>query len=220
MEATAANESLDRAAAMARTLAVVLIWFFVALGFSVSGALAANRPTLLVAAAISGPVLLFATNTRLGRAAFGGLADLSLAALIAVQTSRVIGVVFVVAWTEGALPAGFALPAGLGDVAIGVAAPFVAAAVAAGKPFAGRLALAWNLLGLADLALAVALGVLHSGSPLGVLATFPTSDAIVHYPLSLVPTVAVPLAIILHLEASRRLRRREDRGRHPGGDRR
>jgi hypothetical protein len=42
------------------------------------------------------------------------------------HTLRVIGVLFLIVMAQGKLPAAFALPAGLGDIAIGLAAPFVA----------------------------------------------------------------------------------------------
>jgi hypothetical protein len=53
-----------------------------------------------------------------------------LALLTALQGWRVIGSIFLVLWAYGQLPAVFALPAGLGDVAVGLVAPFAAIAVA------------------------------------------------------------------------------------------
>ena len=55
------------------------------------------------------------------------IADPGTPARLAVpQTLRVVGVVFLIAMALDRLPAVFALPAGLGDIAIGLAAPFVA----------------------------------------------------------------------------------------------
>jgi hypothetical protein len=48
------------------------------------------------------------------------------------QTLRVVGVAFLVVLALGKLPAGFAIPAGLGDIAVGVAAPLVARRLARG----------------------------------------------------------------------------------------
>lgn len=42
------------------------------------------------------------------------------------HTLRVLGVLFVIVFMLGELPAAFAIPAGLGDVAVGLAAPVVA----------------------------------------------------------------------------------------------
>jgi hypothetical protein len=49
---------------------------------------------------------------------------------------RIVGVLFLIVMAQGYLSAAFALPAGLGDIAIGVAAPFggwPAARVAQGR---------------------------------------------------------------------------------------
>ena len=121
------------------------------------------------------------------------------------QTFRIVGVVFVVAWVGGTLPAGFALPAGIGDVAIGLAAPFVAAAVVRRRPHHLALARIWNVLGVADLVIAVTSGVLHGRSPIGLLPGPVTTDVMARYPLSLIPTFLVPLALMLHLTTFRRL---------------
>lgn len=196
----------DRGSGFSRTLTVLIVWFFGALWLGVSGAAgAAKGPPVVLAAALTLPLLVFAADARTGWRLFRGLARLDLPALIAAQTFRIGGVFFVIAWMKGDVPAAFALPAGLGDIAIGAAAPFVAAAVAAGRPRARALATVWSLLGLADLVIAVFLGVTHSSSSFGVLATSVTTDTLAVYPFSLIPTFLVPLAVMLHTLALRKL---------------
>src|SRR5262245_30573664 len=79
--------------------------------------------------------------------------------LTTLQSWRILGGVFLVLLSFGMLPAAFALPAGWGDVAIGVTAPFVARAVAKwGWNRAGRLFVIWQLLGILDLVVAVGSG--------------------------------------------------------------
>jgi hypothetical protein len=116
--------------------------------------------------------------------------------LIAVQAYRVEGALFL--WpmlAAGALPAGFALPAGIGDVATGMAAPFVALAVARNRPGARARAVAWNLFGILDLVVATTMAVLtHSTN----IARFP----IVVVPLFLGP----PIGILTHIYSLRNLR--------------
>jgi len=187
-----------------------MVWFFAALWLGVSGAArgGVGKPPLLLAAAVTLPLLVFAADGRSGWRLFRGLAQLSLPALIAMQTFRVGGVFFVIAWMHGDLPGAFALPAGLGDIAIGAAAPFVAAAVADGKRRAPAVAVAWNLLGVVDLIAALFLGVSHSSSSVGVLATGVTTDTLAVYPFSLIPMFLVPLAFMLHALTWRRLARR------------
>jgi len=74
------------------------------------------------------------------------------------HTPRVAGVVFLFYLALGHLPALFALPAGLGDIAAGIAAPLVALRLAQGT---GRRAGLWfNAFGMTDLAVALTLGAL------------------------------------------------------------
>jgi len=195
-----------------RTLLVLAGWFFFAVWLGVGGALRANGgPPLGVAVAILLPLVVFAVDRRLGSPLLGGLQRLDLPALIGLQTFRIVGVIFIVAWFGGTLPGGFALPAGIGDVAIGLAAPFVAAAVIARRPHHIALARIWNVLGAADLITAVTTGVLHGRSPIGLLAGPVTTDAMARYPLSLIPTFLVPLALMLHLCTFRALAARRQR---------
>jgi hypothetical protein len=72
------------------------------------------------------------------------------------QFFRVEGVTFLVAMALGQLPAVFALPAGLGDVAIGVEAVFVARNLRRGV--VGRSVAWFNVLGLVDLVVALGIG--------------------------------------------------------------
>jgi hypothetical protein len=185
---------------------VLALWFFVAIGLGLSGVLGGqDRLPIGLAAAITLPLLAFAVDGWLGAPLFQTGLDLSLPTLIAVQTYRIVGVFFVVSWAQGALPAGFALPAGLGDVAIGLLAPFVAAAVSRRATGHRFWATAWNVAGLVDLVTALFLGVTHTDSPLGIFATHPTTDVMTRYPFSLIPTFLVPIALILHVLALRML---------------
>src|SRR5262245_25434126 len=62
--------------------------------------------------------------------------DLDLRLLTLVQTWRVAGLAFLALYAVGDLPARFALPAGLGDVAVGLTAPLVAVYVIGGGRWA------------------------------------------------------------------------------------
>jgi hypothetical protein len=118
--------------------------------------------------------------------------------LTIVQTWRIGGMTFVVLYVYGILPGIFALPAGWGDFAIGVTAPFVAIYLA-GNAERKASFIAWQLLGMLDLVTAVTLGVLASPAPVGILGNRVTTEAITMLPLSLIPTFAVPLLLILHI---------------------
>ena len=133
------------------------------------------------------------------------LAHAGTAARLAVPHSiRVVGVVFLIAMAQGKLPAVFALPAGLGDIAVGLSAPFVARRLARDRDRRG--AVRFNLLGILDLVVALGIGFLAGLGPYRPLAVTPSTDALAVLPLVLVPTVAVPLAIALHVVSLGRLR--------------
>jgi hypothetical protein len=181
-----------------RTLLVLAGWFFLAVWLGVTGKLVTTGGLPIgLGAAIVLPLIVFAVDGRLGHPLFGGLMRLDLPGLIAAQIFRVVGILFVIAWIGGSLPGGFALPAAIGDVAVGLTAPFVATAVARRRTLTA--AWVWAILGTADLIIAVSLGVLHGGPPLGLLAGPVTTNAVAHYPLSLIPTFGVPLALLLHV---------------------
>ena len=123
---------------------------------------------------------------------------------------RVTGVVFLLFLALGHLPALFALPAGLGDIATGIAAPLVARRLAQG---AGRRAALWlNAFGMTDLVLALTLGGLTG---FGLLGITPSGAPISELPLALIPTAVVPLLLALHI-ASVSVLVRARRGPSPG----
>jgi len=125
--------------------------------------------------------------------------------LVGIQFYRVLGIVFLVLFAGGALPGVFALPAGAGDVAVGLAAAAVAFAFARGLRGSAGLARAWNLFGLADLVVAVTTGFLSSPSPLQKFAFDNPNTLITAFPLVMIPVFLVPLAILLHLASLAKL---------------
>jgi hypothetical protein len=114
--------------------------------------------------------------------------------LVLPQSFRVAGVFFLLYLALGQLPALFAVPAGLGDIAAGIAAPLVARRLARGT---GHRAAFWfNAYGLADLAVGMTLGALISYR---LLTVTPSTAPIGELPLALVITADVPLMLALHI---------------------
>jgi hypothetical protein len=104
------------------------------------------------------------------------------------------GAAFLAMMALGHLPALFALPAGLGDLAAGIAAPLVARRLAQGT---GRHAALWfNAFGMTDLVSALTLGALTAYQLVHVT---PSGAPISELPLALIPTAAVPLLFALHI---------------------
>lgn len=110
---------------------------------------------------------------------------------------RLVGIVFLVLAAQGQMPALWALPAGIGDILVGVFAPWVAQGV--DRPEGRRRAIVFNLLGMLDLIVAVGLGITTSRGTLQVFHTIPTSELATRFPLALVPTFLVPLAFTIHV---------------------
>jgi hypothetical protein len=119
------------------------------------------------------------------------------------QIFRVVGVTFLVVMALGKLPAVFALPAGLGDMAIGIEAVFVARNLRRGV--VGRRAVWFNILGLVDLVVALIIGFAAAPAVVRLLVVSPSTEAISLLPLALIPATVVPLAAALHLLSLRRL---------------
>jgi hypothetical protein len=106
------------------------------------------------------------------------------------------GTAFLLIMALGHLPALFALPAGLGDIAAGIAAPLVALRLAQGT---GRRAALWfNAFGMTDLVVALTLGALTGFQLINVS---PSGAPISQLPLALIPTAAVPLLFALHIRS-------------------
>ena len=162
----------------------------------------------IVIVALLGVALFAATQSTVLTAALDAA---PLSWLVGIQVYRVLGgLTFLPAWSRGLLPGYFALPAGIGDTLVGVLAIPVALALRSNSPFGRRLGLAWNILGIVDLANAVSMGV--TSAVLHLLATPSGSVApgspLLALPLVLVPTFGVPLSLILHSLSIRQLRRR------------
>jgi hypothetical protein len=116
--------------------------------------------------------------------------------LVLPHAFRPTGVFFLLYLALGHLPALFALPAGLGDIAAGIAAVLVALRLAQGT---GRRAALWfNAFGLTDQIVALTLGALTGFQLLNVT---PSSAPISELPLALIPTATVPVFLVLHIAA-------------------
>jgi hypothetical protein len=165
--------------------------------------------------AVAGTLLMLLAATRIPVVARILAAPDTPARLALPHTLRVVGVTFLLVMAQGHLPAVFALPAGLGDIATGLAAPFVARGLAQGG---GRIRAVWfNLFGILDLVVALSVGFLAGLGPWQPLEVTPSTEPLSLLPLALVPTTAVPLSIALHILSLRRLRAarlQEDRAEH------
>lgn len=152
-----------------------------------------NRIGVAVAVAASAPILLFVVWFGVSERFRKVVLSLDPRILTFAQTWRVLGAVFVVLESFRLLPAVFAWPAGYGDIAIGLTAPFVAWKLTDASR-RGSFIL-WQFLGITDLVFAVGLGTTaRLLSPDGA-----SMAPMTMLPLSLVLTFLVPLFLIFHV---------------------
>lgn len=119
--------------------------------------------------------------------------------LVRAQSFRVVGVLFLIMTCIGRAPALFAIPTGLGDLMVGLTAPWVARALARGT--GRRAAVRFNVLGIVDYAVALVTGMVSS-----LVAAGSADAAVGGLPLVLIITTAGPLGAAMHIMSLRRLR--------------
>ncbi len=129
--------------------------------------------------------------------------------LIGIQTVRLMGFAFLLLLAQSQLPSVFALPAGLGDMLVGVEAIFVTRLYTRRSTSAPAAALFLGVTGIADFVVALSIGFLASTTPLQLIHVNPSTDLITVAPLVLVPTFGVPLFIVLHAFSMGRILSRE-----------
>ncbi len=147
-------------------------WFLLVVAAGFAGAFEAgpSRPPLTVLLAVAGPPLIFAAAYRASRRFRDFVLGIDLRLLTAIQSWRVIGVMFLAFYAFGLLPGLFAWPAGVGDAAVGLAAPFVLLSMLRRSPTWRRQVVWLNVAGLLDFIGAVGTGMLSSNNSIGLVA--------------------------------------------------
>ena len=174
---------------------IIAAWFVFALSASAAHVFkqSSAAPPIALGLSVLIPVVVFWIWFRTSAGFREFVLSLDPRVLTIVQSWRIAGFVFVVLYVYGILPGIFANPAGWGDIAIGLTAPWVAMKLA--EPGHRKGFIVWNALGILDLVVAVTTGttsrLVH---PHGLAA-----DAMTVLPLSIVPTFLVPLFLILHI---------------------
>jgi hypothetical protein len=177
---------------------ILLIWLLVVLTVAVlaPGKSVVGAPyiaTFLTLGLLAGtlPLLMSPAFRQLVRA-------IPATGLIGVHTIRVLGILFLALLDMRLLPAEFALPAGYGDITVGLLALGMMYLFAKRKPYAPTLATLWNALGLLDFVSALASGIAFIGPFAAQLAAHRTSPLYLNYVL-IVPAFGVPLYTLLHI---------------------
>lgn len=193
---------------IARTATVLALagWFLAAFAGGWFGIV--NEPgrlPLVLLTYIALPMLGFVAAYMLSDSfrAFAGSLNLTL--IVGSHLWRFVGLGFIIAWLHGDLPAGFAIPEGLGDIVAALGALALLPRLIKGTA-SRRWLLAWNVFGFMDLISAIAMGLLYSNTPLGILSSGTATTALmVTFPVSLIPTFFVPLFLLLHALTFKRI---------------
>jgi hypothetical protein len=182
------------------------LWIGLAGAASASGWLTIAKPFPVIGIFVATPLVAAAIATA-WPAARAALLGLPTRLMVSLNVGRVFAVLFLLLAIQGRLAGPFPVFAGGGDIITGAfAASLLFAAVDAKRT--GAIAM-WNLFGSADLVLAIFLGVTSAeGSPLQLFYSSPGSGAMQHLPWSFVPTVLVPLYLIMHATIWAQLRAR------------
>ncbi len=185
------------------------LWFGLVLFLGAQGAFGAptGSPPLPIFFGFAIPLVLFFA-AYFGWDAFRAMvlgADLRL--LAAIQGWRWAGLGFLSLYAHGVLPGLFAFPAGLGDMAIAVSAPWMVLGLIRYPAFVtSPRFVTWNIMGIVDLVVAVSTGTISSGFIPGITGNV-TTGPMAQLPLVLIPAYFVPLFIMLHVTALAQARR-------------
>lgn len=188
---------------------VLALWFalVILLGAAEAFVTPPGVPPLPIAVGVTVPIALFLIALASSPAFRATVLALDVRVSLAIQAWRFAGFAFLALYVYDVLPRSFALPAGLGDMAIAVTAPLMLLAVIRRPRFAASKTLAvWNLLGILDLVTAVATGALSSTLATGVPGEITTAP-MAQLPLLLIPAYLVPIFVMLHVVALMQARR-------------
>src|SRR5262249_52595067 len=172
------------------------LWAGLCAAAGTAGWFAMTRPFPLIGLFVAAPLAAAAIAATFP-AARQAMLSLPTSLIVGINIPRVLGVLFLLLAADGRLAGPFPHSAGWGDIITGaVALPLFLSGAATRSPV---LLGAWNVFGFADLVMAIALGVTSGqGSPLQLFHDAPGSAAMQFLPWAFVPTVLVPIWLILH----------------------
>ena len=185
--------------------ALLGLWVGIAAAGSAAGWAAMARPFPIMGLFVAAPLIaaIVATAWPKARAAMIGL---PLPLMVGMNVGRIFAVLFLLVAAEGRMSGPFPHSAGWGDIITGAAAlPLI---WLAHDPARNKAVLhLWNAFGMLDLVVAILLGVMSAPGSLLQVFPDPGSEAMTRLPLSFVPTVLVPMWMVLHAIIWVKLRR-------------
>jgi hypothetical protein len=188
-------------------IAGILVWTALIVAGAATGHFTPGTPGVVVqppaifAVAAVGLLISWVLSPQLRRA----MLSIPLQALVGLNVLRLLGVFFVLKYFAHELAAPFGPVAGLGDIITGLVAIPLAISIARGS-FSKSSVAWWNAFGALDLFTALTLGALsQDGVPFRVFFSEPGLTAMTQLPSVIVPTILVPIYLLLHLTVAYRL---------------
>src|SRR5260370_19558948 len=182
-------------------LIFLFLGFLLALGISLAGVLDfAPSPILFISGALvpaAGYFALYFISSRFRQFVL----NLNLRAVTLVEASRVTGFIFFLEYAWGRLPGLFAITTGATDFTVGITSMLVAFKLISREGIPKPGVTYWHVFAMLAALTSGTMGILTSGTPLGLLAGGVTSQAMSTFPLNLVPIYLGPVTLIFHLIA-------------------
>lgn len=175
-----------------KIIIAVITWFLVAIVIGKYGLLATLAPPFPQVVLFGSTLILLILCWKLS-VFRNWVFNVDIRVLVLVHLSRFIGIYFLILHSQGELPYAFAVPGGLGDIAVATTAIFVSLISSTSGVKGFRVLLIWNVFGLLDILFVIAtagrLGMADPGS----------MTSLTKLPLSLLPTFLVPIIIFTHI---------------------
>jgi hypothetical protein len=188
-------------------IAGILVWTALIVAGAAAGRFTPGTPGIVIqppaifAAAAAALSIAWLFSPQFRRA----MLSIPLQSLVGLNVLRVVGVFFVLRYFTHELAAPFGPVAGLGDTITGLLAIPLALSIARGS-FSKSSVAWWNAFGALDLFTALTLGALsQDGVPFRVFFGEPGLAAMTQLPSVIVPTVLVPIYLLVHLTVAYRL---------------
>ncbi|WP_394693591.1 hypothetical protein [Hyphobacterium sp.] len=194
------------------TLMFVAVWFGAMLWLGLAGVFATPNglPVSNLQLAIVIPMVLFWTLFAFAPPFRRYVLGLDFLFLNLMQTWRMMGGAIFVLWGYGLVPGGFAVPMSVLDMSVGILAVYVVIVIVRRSSMWRVKAWVLNLWGFADFWITIALA-LFAFIPLSFDPAFVNTPqaTLVHPPLSIFPSFAIPFFSCLHFCAIAQLATRK-----------
>lgn len=161
--------------------------------------------TLGLGVAVVAPIVALVVAVLRSTSLRQALREIPLAVLVGVHAIRILGILFLVLYAQGRLPAPFAPVAGWGDTITGLTAIPLAWWLARGEAVSPLLLWLWNSFGLLDLVAAIGLGAVSAPGPVQLITASPGTAMMTTLPWLIIPAFIVPLSAATHIAIYYRL---------------